>query len=91
MLMDLDLPDLDNMEAPELRAFYHKYKTGRKYLELFPKGGEGTINETIQLSEYARLKALAVSARLKGKIWTAQQNEAKCEEIYQALPVYIRW
>lgn len=85
------IPNFDAMDTGELRDFYMRYKNGGHYLELFPRGGPETVKLTKHLAEYAGFKEAAIRHRLKGTIALAQKFEEQCEDIYQSLPIYVRW
>ena len=86
-----EIPNLDTLEPDGLMAFWYKHQRGRKYKDLFPEGGTGTVKATRDLANYASNKATAMSCRERGLIGTALSYEAICDNIYAELPAFARW
>lgn len=60
--------------------------------------GFATVKEAAQaaqvllkLSDYAKVKALAMRHRSEGYVTVALKLERRCEEIYKSLPEWARW
>ena len=86
-----NVPNLDAMTVDELRQFCFKHLHGRKHKELFPKGGQGVITMTNDLSSYAMNKLTAMTLRASGHVRRALEYETICEGIYEYLPEEARW
>jgi hypothetical protein len=86
-----NVPNLDNDNSLDLMEFWNKHQNGRRYRDLFPKGGRGTKIATEKLADYAANKAAARSCRLNGQIDTALNYERICDLIYKGLPDYAKW
>lgn len=88
---DDNVPNLDCESLDDLMAFWMKHQSGRDSLDLFPKGGHGTMIATRDLANYASNKATAMRCRLRGEIKTARYYEGICDKIYASLPEFARW
>lgn len=85
------VPNMDSLDASDLRAFWTRHRDGRNARDLFPAGGNGTRRATADLASYASNKATAVECRLSGRIDSALGYESICERIYRRLPSAVRW
>lgn len=72
------VPNLDGMNADELRAVYEANKGTRPRIRR-------------DVAAYAINKAVAMDCRAAGKIQEAAMYEAICERIYNALPDGAKW
>lgn len=87
----MSAPNLDAMSADDALAFWFKHQRGRKYREIFPKGGRSTKRATADLANYASNISTAKTLRLRGDIGTASYYESIAERIYSKLPEDARW
>lgn len=87
-------PNLDSMSVEELRAFANDIGNGVRPIaaarRMFPGRGEGAVNATKSLRNYAMNKLTAMTLRAEGKVEEARKYEEICDRIYNSLPDWAR-
>lgn len=92
-----NVPNLDCMEADELREFwlstirYTKNEQHAKARELFPSRRSGYVRVTASLGNYALNKATAIGCRLRGDMGEALKYDQICDRIHLWLPAWARF
>ena len=87
-----DVPNFDNMDATDLRAWWqcHHGRSRQLGRSLFNAEPNRTWIAGM-LIDYALNKLTAMEWRLKGKVALAIRYEATCDRLYQRLPECARW
>lgn len=78
MAAPIEVPNLDVMDAGELRAFAETL-SGH------------TDEDDVNLWRYAMLKADAIEQRQAGRIAQAKRIEDQCDSLYLRLPAEYHW